>query len=174
MAGVSVEAFLAILAVTAFCVVAAVVTHATTPPSRREPQSSTEVTALGMTVALALLAFMRCSYDAVGSLPGLVIVERCTALAVVTACVMSANTLAVDHVTDLLLVGSVALRWYTVVSMSVAKATAFDNKIVDSIMVGGEDTRMFGLAGTTLALQQTDSQVGDHELVLSSRPVGIH
>lgn len=60
--------------------------------------------------------------------------------------------------------------------MSIAKTTAFDNKIIDGIMVCGEDgcTRMFVLAGTQLALQQTDSQVGDHELVLGSWSIGIH
>lgn len=42
------------------------------------------------------LAHMRCPYDTVGGLPRLVIVERCTALAVVTGCVMSAHALAVD------------------------------------------------------------------------------
>lgn len=42
------------------------------------------------------LALMRCPNDAVGSLPGLVIVERSTALAMITRCVMSANTLAMD------------------------------------------------------------------------------
>lgn len=42
------------------------------------------------------LALMRCPYDAVGSLPRLVVVERCTALAVVTSCVVSAHTLAMD------------------------------------------------------------------------------
>lgn len=42
------------------------------------------------------LALMRCPYDAIGSLPGLVIVEWCTALTVVTSCVVSANTLAMD------------------------------------------------------------------------------
>lgn len=42
------------------------------------------------------LALMRCPYDAVGGLPRLVIVERCTALAVVASCVVSAHTLAMD------------------------------------------------------------------------------
>lgn len=80
------------------------------------------------------------------------------------------------HVIGLLLAGLVAPGWYTVVSMSVTKATAFDNKIIDGIMVCGEDgsTGMFGLAGTRLALQQADSQVGDHELVLCSWSIGIH
>lgn len=80
------------------------------------------------------------------------------------------------HVTGLLLAGLVAAGWDTVVSMPIAKATAFDNKIIDGIMVCGEygGTGMFGLAGTRLALQQTDSQVGDHELVLGGWSVGIH
>lgn len=79
------------------------------------------------------------------------------------------------HVTGLLLAGIVALGWYTVVSMSIAKTTAFDNKIIDCVMICGQDsTRMFGLAGTWLVLQETDSQVGDHELVLSSWSIGIH
>lgn len=62
------------------------------------------------------------------------------------------------------------------VSMSVAKATALDDKIIDGIVVCGEDgsLQIFGLAGTRLALQQAHSQVGDHELVLGSRPVRIH
>lgn len=42
------------------------------------------------------LALVRCPYDAVGSLPGSVIVERSTALAVVASRVVSANTLAMD------------------------------------------------------------------------------
>lgn len=42
------------MAVAALRVVAAVVAHAATAPSRHEPQSSTEVAALGVTVALAL------------------------------------------------------------------------------------------------------------------------
>lgn len=80
------------------------------------------------------------------------------------------------HVIGLLLAGLVAPGWYTVVSMSVTKATAFDNKIIDGIMVCGQDgsTGMFGLAGTRLPLQQADSQVGDHELVLGSWSIGIH
>lgn len=53
-AGVSEEARLAVVAVAALRVVVAVVAHAATAPSRREPQSSTEVAALGVTVALAL------------------------------------------------------------------------------------------------------------------------
>lgn len=80
------------------------------------------------------------------------------------------------HVIGLLLAGLVAPGWHTLVSMSIAKTTAFDNKIIDGVVVCGEDggTRLFGLAGTRLALQQADSQVGDHELVLGSRSVGIH
>lgn len=39
---------------------------------------------------------MWCSYDAIGSLPGLVIVERCTMFTVITGCIVSANTLAMD------------------------------------------------------------------------------
>lgn len=53
-AGVSEEARLAVVAVAALRVVAAVVAHAAAAPSRREPQPSTEVAALGVTVALAL------------------------------------------------------------------------------------------------------------------------
>lgn len=80
------------------------------------------------------------------------------------------------HVVGLLLAGLVAPGWCTVVSMSIAKAAAFDNKIIDGIMVRGEESSagMFGLAGTRLALQQTDSQIGDHELLLSSWSIGIH
>lgn len=65
---------------------------------------------------------------------------------------------------------------HAVVGMSVAKAAAFHNKIIDGIVVRGEDstTRMFGLAGTLLALQQTDAQVGDHELVLGGGSIRIH
>lgn len=48
------EALLAVLTVAALGVVAAVVTHAAAPPSRCDPQSATEVTAPGVTVALAL------------------------------------------------------------------------------------------------------------------------
>lgn len=80
------------------------------------------------------------------------------------------------HVAGLLLAGSVAAGWDTVVSVPIAEATAFDNKIIDGIMVCGEDgsTGMFGLAGTRLALQQADSQVGDHELILGGWSVGIY
>lgn len=53
-AGVSEEALLAVLAVPALRVMAAVVAHTTTPPSCCEPQSPAEVTALGVTVTLAL------------------------------------------------------------------------------------------------------------------------
>lgn len=75
----------------------------------------------------------------------------------------------------LLLAGLVAPGWYTVVSVSIAKATAFDNKVINGVMFCGEDggTRMFGLAGTRLVLQQPDSQVGDHELVLGGWSIGI-
>lgn len=60
--------------------------------------------------------------------------------------------------------------------MSIAKATAFHDKIIDGIMVCGEasSTRMFDLARTRLALQQADPQVGDHKLVLGSWSIGIH
>lgn len=175
-ARVSVEAPLAVLAVTAFCVVAAAVTHAAAPPSRCKPQSSTEVAALGVAITFAPLAFMRRPCDAVGSLPGLVIVKRCAALTVVTGCVVSANTLAMNHVTGLLLAGLVAPGRHTVISVSVAKAAAFHNEIVDCVIVCWElsSIGMFGLAGTRLSLQQTHSQVGDHELILSSRTVRIH
>jgi len=54
-AGISEEALLTVLAVTAFCVMAAVVTHASTPPSWCQPQPSTETAALGVSVTLALL-----------------------------------------------------------------------------------------------------------------------
>lgn len=54
---------------------------------------ATAFDSLGPSLTLAL---MRCPYDAVGSLPRLVIVERCTALAVVTRRVVSAHTLAMD------------------------------------------------------------------------------
>lgn len=62
------------------------------------------------------------------------------------------------------------------VGVSVAKAAALDDEIVDGVVVHGEDGsfQIFGLAGTRLALQQAHSQVGDHELVLGSRPVRIH
>lgn len=80
------------------------------------------------------------------------------------------------HLTGLVLVVSVAPGWHTVVCMSIAKATSFDNKIVDGIMVcvGDGGSRVFGQAGTRLALQQTDSQVGDHKLVLGSWSIRIH
>lgn len=80
------------------------------------------------------------------------------------------------HVIGPLLAGLVAPGCYTVVSMAVAKTTAFDNKIVDRVVVRGEGAirGMFGLAGTRLAPQQTDPQVGDHELVLGSRSKGVH
>lgn len=42
------------------------------------------------------LALVRRPNDAVGSLPWLVIEERCTALAVGTSCVVSAHALAMD------------------------------------------------------------------------------
>lgn len=42
------------------------------------------------------LALVWSPHDAVGSLPGLVVVERCAALAVVASCVVSAHTLPVD------------------------------------------------------------------------------
>lgn len=175
-AGVSKEALPTVLAVPALCVVAAVVTHPPTAPSCSQPQSPTEVTALGLAVTLALLALMRCPCDAVGSLPGLVIVERGAALAVLPGRVVSAHTLAMDHVVGLLFSGLVALGWYTVVSVSIAKTTAFDNKIIDGIVVCGEEggSRVFGLAGTLLALQQTDAQVGDHELVLGGGSIWVH
>lgn len=80
------------------------------------------------------------------------------------------------HVIGPLLAGLVAPGFYTVVGMAVAKTTAFDNKVVDRVVVRGEDgiSGTFGLAGTRLALQQTDPQVGDHELVLGSRSIGVH
>lgn len=53
-AGVSEEALLAGLTVAALRVVAAVVTHAATPPSRCQPQRAAEVAAPGQAVALAL------------------------------------------------------------------------------------------------------------------------
>lgn len=69
-----------------------------------------------------------------------------------------------------------AAGWYAVVSMSIAKAAAFDNEIIDGVMICWEDRgfRMFGLARTLLPLQQTHPKVGDHELVLSSGTVGIY
>lgn len=42
------------------------------------------------------LALVWSPHDAVGGLPGLVVVERCAALAVVASCVVSAHTLPVD------------------------------------------------------------------------------
>lgn len=48
------EAFLTVLAVTALCAVATVVTHASTASPRSQPQSTTEVTAFGVAVTLAL------------------------------------------------------------------------------------------------------------------------
>lgn len=51
---ISEESLLTGLTVAAFCVVVAFITHTTTPPPRCEPQTTTEVTALGMTVTLAL------------------------------------------------------------------------------------------------------------------------
>lgn len=53
-AGVSEEALPTVLTVAALRVVAAVVTHAATPPSRRQPQPAAEVTAPGEAVTLAL------------------------------------------------------------------------------------------------------------------------
>jgi len=80
------------------------------------------------------------------------------------------------HVVGLLFSGLVALGWYTVVSVSITKTTAFDNKIIDGIVVCGEEggSRVFGLAGTLLALQQADAQVGDHELVLGGGSIRVH
>lgn len=62
------------------------------------------------------------------------------------------------------------------VSMSIAEATPFDNKVIDGIMVCGEGggARMLRLAGTRLVLQQTNSQVGDHKLVLGRWSIWIH
>lgn len=80
------------------------------------------------------------------------------------------------HLTGLVLIVSVAPGWHTLVRMSVAKATSFHNKIIDGIMVcvGDGGSRVFGQAGTRLALQQTDSQVGDHKLVLGGWSIRIH
>jgi len=44
--------------VPALGVAAAVVTHAATPPSCRQPQATAEVAALGVTVTLALYVWM--------------------------------------------------------------------------------------------------------------------
>lgn len=46
--------------------------------------------------SLLTLALVRRPYDAVGGLPGLVVVERGAALAVVASCVVSAHALPVD------------------------------------------------------------------------------
>lgn len=129
-----------------------------------------------MTVALAFLAFMRCTHDAVGCLPWQVIVERSTALAVIADCVMPADAFAMYHVTGLLWACFIAPGWHAVISMSVAQAAAFNNEIVDSVVVHWKNSRsrMFGPARALLSLQETNSQVGDRELVLSSQPVGIH
>lgn len=51
---ISEETLLTVLTVLAFCVVATVITHTATPPPRCEPQTTTEVTALGVTITLAL------------------------------------------------------------------------------------------------------------------------
>lgn len=84
--------------------------------------------------------------------------------------------MSAHHVADVLCAGKVGTGRFAVVGVSIAKAAAFDYKIIDGVMIRGEGrgTRMLGLAGARLNLQQTDSQVGDHELVLSSRAIGIH
>lgn len=51
---VSEVTFLTVLAVTTLCVVEAVVTHTTAPPAACQPQFTTEVAAVGVTVAFAL------------------------------------------------------------------------------------------------------------------------
>lgn len=78
------------------------------------------------------------------------------------------------HVAGPLLTVMVAPGRHTVLCVAIAEATAFDDEIVDGIVVCGQGAGMFGLAGARLALQQPDSQVGDHELILGSRSIGIH
>lgn len=80
------------------------------------------------------------------------------------------------HVVGLLQAGFVASRRHTVVSMPITQATAFHNKIIDGVMFRGErgGARLLHLTRTRLTLQETDSQVGDHQLVLGSRSERIH
>lgn len=80
------------------------------------------------------------------------------------------------HVCSPLLTGSEARRWDTLVGMSVAQAAALDDEVVDGVVVcrKGGSLQVFGLAWARLAPQQPHSQVGDHELVLGSRPVRVH
>lgn len=80
------------------------------------------------------------------------------------------------RVVGLLRAGFVASCRHTPVGVPVTQATAFHNQIVDGVMLRGErgGARLLGLTRTRLTLQQTDPQVGDHQLVLGSRTEGIH
>lgn len=80
------------------------------------------------------------------------------------------------HVSGPLLAGWEPWRRDALVGVSVAQAAAFDDEVVDGVVVGGEGggLQVFGLAGARLAPQQPHSQVGGHEPVLGSRPVRVH
>lgn len=80
------------------------------------------------------------------------------------------------HAVGLLPAGSVAWRRHAVVSMSVTQTAALHNEIVDGVMFRGERVAagVLRLAGTRLTPQETDSQVGDHQLVLGGRSEGVH
>lgn len=80
------------------------------------------------------------------------------------------------HVVGLLQAGFVAPRRRAAVSVPVTQAAAFHNKIIDGVMVCGErgGGGVLRLTQTRLTLQETDSQVGDHQLVLGGRTEGIH
>lgn len=65
----------------------------------------------------------------------------------------------------------------TLLGVSVAEAASLHYQVVDGKVLGGERTvcsgEVFGLARTRLALQQSDSDVGHPQLLLTLRPERI-
>lgn len=95
---VAVETGLTALTVLTLSVVLTVVADTAAAVPRRLPHVDVEVTGVRVPIALASSAFVRSPCSAVRCLPGPVIVQWCTVLAVAACCVVLTHTPPVDHV----------------------------------------------------------------------------
>lgn len=173
---VAVEARLAALAVLTLGVVPTVAADPAAAIPRRGPHVDIEVTGVRVPIALAGSALLRGPRSAVRCLPGPVVVQRCTVLAVAAHCVVLTHALPVDHMgCSWGLDGPEAINRYTLISVAIAVAAALDNEIIDCVVC--EMLRLciqvISLAGTRLSFQQLHAEVGDLQLLLNFGTVRI-
>lgn len=167
---VSVEEGPAELTVGPHCVVLTCITHASTHIARCQVHGHVKMAAVGVPMALALLAGMTVAI--LGWTPGQVMIEILTLLAVEALSVVFADTGPMNH--------ALSMRWCpgggcTLGGVSVAETVASNYQFIQGVVVLLSDlpTRVEQVVPQRVQPCQVHPQVGDLQQVLDLWTVGV-